>query len=216
MSLRGVVSGHLERSHEICHYYWPVALFPLTNFSSSQPESAVLGTVKQWLSLFRLSYITSDAGGCEVAPLTSRSARGSLRPPPPERANFNTSQNPRPPPPPPPVASQPTLLRVTIGSLSLRRDGPAAGQGDGFPAPSRGGAIGHTGGSVAPASVLLTPCTALALTLPQEQTFRRSSAPLFISPFLLTPGPTETRFRKLSQSFAALDCFCESKVLSTM
>lgn len=69
---------------------------------------------------------------------------------------------------------------------------------------SRGGAVGHTGGTVSPASVLVAPCKALALVLPQEQTFWSSSAPLFIYPFLLTLGPAETRFRKLSRRKQAL------------
>lgn len=197
LSLQGVVSGHLQCSHDICHYYWPVALFPHKFFIISVIVGGLEDSQTVAFSFHALIHHIR-CWGLWSGPTDILLGKG---PPLPATTWTRQFQHVSEPPSflPPPVALQPTLLWVTIGSLRLRRDGPVVrGQiSTTFPRGRRW----TNSRQCFLASVLVTPCTALTLIRPKN---KPSGAPSLLSSFFLpTPGtrddrgPTETHVRKL-------------------
>lgn len=135
--------------------------------------------------------------GCEVAPLTSRSARGRLCPPPPEHANFNTSQTPRPPPPSYCIATHPAVSHHWLFEASERW---ARGKWRDFHCIPAGAPL-DTLSAVFLCLCSGSPMHGISADPPQEQTFRCASTPFFFLPSHSRTRdgrwPTETHFRKL-------------------
>lgn len=213
LSRRGVVSGHLERSQEICHYYWPVALFPLTDFSSSQAPVGGLGDGQTVAFSFQTPIHHIRCRGLWSGPTDISLCEGAAF----ARHRLNTPISTRPSNPPPSFFAPPVASHHRFFEASERwaRRRPRGRTSIAFP---RGRRRTHRR-QCFPCLCSGCPMQGISADPPSRTNLPellRSSLHLSIPSHPGTNGDPLQKVITEEAAFAALGYFCESKGPSTM